>query len=941
MQVQSYRWKAFPTSVVGLLTLVWMLGSSSWSWAWQPQVVRGTCKTSGKSCDSTIGNAGGQGACCDPLSRDVATCAQNNPCTGGQVYRWADSKYIQGLQWYFNPNNMPNQSGYAGLTETNLLDAFKAAWDAWSKPNCTSFAHKYAGKTTNFLSYQDQQNTLILVSPQQWAQMGAGSSTLAFTRPVPARDGLLIDADIVFNPTPGGRPWKIGTNAQRFDQDIIHVAAHEIGHAIGFGHSTQQEFLMYFASRPGPFPGLHQDDINGVCYTYPKRNCTSDADCGSCLSCQSQQCLPKNIAVAPKACQSCTSPTDCGGGDNICVRLEEGNRCAQLCNNDGCCPKGYRCADFGLQKACIPDAGQCPPIACTSNANCGPGESCQSGSCKPQPVARDPKTCTACSSDSECGGSNKCGGFTDGKGRCLQPCAADNFCPTGFVCSSTLGGRFCTPPDGFCPCSADTQCLQGEACKGSVCRPAQCRYGCACAENSHCDTGYQCFQTEGGGVCVKPCGSSASFPDGAPGSRCTSNGTCTGGAQCFQIGGGQTICMQPCSSSSPCNNGGQCYRLGGSSFCLCQGSNECRSGQACNKSILGQFGGGACATAGSSTQCDTNFECREVAEGVSICMPASNGGPGAKCGGTAGGCKTGLQCVQTAQGSQTGNCIEDCTADGKCDEGGECVLQATGGTKFCGCSNQSQCRTGQKCDMILGSAGVCTTEDSSICNSNGTCEPARGENCNNCSSDCGCKSGESCQAGICRGAACGNNTCERDLGEDCGTCPNDCKCDPGKICQDSRCVANNACGNNTCERDLGEDCGTCPNDCKCDAGKVCQDSRCVNPPATCGNGTCDRDKGENCTTCIQDCPCPSGQNCQNNACVPSSNNNNNTNTNTNTNANTNTNKSKDGGDSSDEDLPVPKACGCDTDANLPFSLLWIGLILLGIGRIFRQTPDWQ
>lgn len=915
---------------VGLFGLV-LLGMSPAVWAWQPQVVRGRCKNDGNRCNSTIGNAGGQGACCDPQQRDLANCAQTNPCTGGSPYRWAESKYIQGLTWYFNPNNMPGQSGYQGFSETQILNALKAAWDVWSKPTCTSFKHKYAGKNSSFISTRDNQNTMLLVSASQWAQMGAGASTLAFTRPAPQSNGLLLDSDVVFNPTPGGRGWGIGQSTPRFGQDFIHVAAHEIGHAIGFGHSVQQKFLMYYASRPGPFPGLDQDDINGLCYTYPKKNCVNDADCGtgSCLSCQNKQCLPKAVAKAPKACLPCKAPADCGNtASNICVRLEEGNRCAQLCTNDGCCPKGYRCADFGLQKACIPDTGKCPSVRCSNDSNCGPGEQCSGGTCQPKPVNRDPKTCTACTSDSQCGGNSKCVGFKDNKARCLQPCVADNFCPTGFNCSSILGGRYCTPPDGFCPCTSDSQCIQGEACKGGVCRPANCGYGCACTQDDQCNTGYSCIQTGQGGVCVQYCGSSTTYPKGSAGSACN-NGQCNDGASCYRISGSQDLCMRPCRSNSDCTYGGRCYQLGGQAFCLCQGNTECRNSQACNKGVLGQFGGGACTTTGSSSQCPTGFSCTEVQQGTSICQPGNTGGPGAKCGGTSGGCKDGLQCVQTSQGATSGICIEDCTSSNQCKLGGQCVIQASGGTKFCGCFNQSQCTNGQKCDMVLGQAGICTSGGSSgTCNNNGSCDSASGENCSNCAADCACQNGETCQSGICRGSACGNGTCERDKLEDCGTCPSDCKCDSGRVCENNRCVVNNACGNGTCERDKLEDCGTCAADCKCDGGRVCSNSRCIAPPQSCGNNTCEPDKNENCGTCAGDCPCQAGQKCEQNKCVADSNPNNNNNTNTNP---------GDGGTSDGDTLPPPTTCGCETTSTFPLSsLLWLGLLGLWLVSLRRR-----
>ncbi len=918
MQVSLWReWQ----KVLGV-SIVLVLAVLSWhstSWAWQAQLVGGRCKGSGERCNSTIGNAGGRGACCDPL-RNAIQCAKSNPCTGGKPYKWAESKYAQGLQWSININNMAGQSGYRGLTEAGIIGAMKTAWDAWTKQKCTGFRHKYVSTTSSFMSYRDGKNLLFLATPSQWAQMGAGPSTLAFTRPVTDRNANLIDSDIAFNPTPGGGGvWKIGRNTQRFQQDITHIAAHEIGHAIGFAHSAQQKFLMYFASRPGPFPGLDQDDIDGLCQTYPRKNCTSDSDCGTCLSCQNKQCLPKNVPLAAKTCKPCSKPSDCGNtATNICIRTKAGNRCAQQCNG-GCCPKGYRCQDFGVNRACIPDDGNCPSVRCGGDGDCGPGEICSGGSCSPKPVTRKPKTCGACSSDAQCGAGLKCIQFSDGKSRCIQKCESDNFCPAGFNCASTLGGRYCIAPDGFCPCTSDSECLQGEACKAAVCRPAICKYGCQCKIDGHCDKGYKCIQGQDGkGTCSKPCGGSAAYPAGAPGSSCNGR-QCSLGARCYQMGG-NTVCMAPCGSGGSCPNGGRCYRLGGQQLCLCQGSSECKSGQACNKSILGQFGGGACAPASANSQCDKGFTCSEVSRGVELCVPNSSGGPGGDC--LNGKCKNGLLCLGVP-GSPKGVCFEDCTQSKQCQLGGACILRAGQGRTFCGCRNKSDCKAGQTCKQVGSGVTVCTAASATTCNKNGSCEAANGENCSNCA-DCLCQNGAKCDnSGVCRSASCGNNTCERDKGEDCGTCAGDCKCDGGKTCEGGRCVLR--CGNGTCERDKLEDCGTCPQDCKCDGGKVCSDSRCINPPQSCGNGTCERDKLEDCGTCAKDCICDSGRVCQQNRCVVA------TGASKNNNNNKSVNKG-DGGVSSDDDpIPPPQACGCEADNGLSLSVfLWFGLLFLGL-----------
>lgn len=907
---QTFRWLCL--AGLGVCLSLWSTDVS----AWQPEVTGGRCKQSGVQCFGTIGNAGQtRGACCDPAqSSTLQSCASNNPCVGGSAYKWPIGTTVS---WWVNTNNMAGQAGWQGISNQQIIDAMKKGWAAWQAPTCTAFAQSYRGTTTDMPSAisrrSDGKVVMFLPTPSQWAQLGQGSSTLAFASPITQSGGTLIDADIVFNPSPQ-RGWKV-SNIGRFDTDVVAVTAHEAGHSIGFAHSANQSALMFYTNRPGPFPGLNQDDINAVCFTYPGR-CTTDTDCGSpCLRCASGKCTRKTISKVNNLCRPCSKPTDCGGANDICVRMEEGNRCAQDCSVGGCCPDGYRCTDVGSGvKMCLPDTGKCAPITCQSSANCGPGEGCIGGTCQPRPVKAEPTTCKACTSNTNCGTNGRCFQFPDGNSRCAQPCVADNFCPSGYFCQGTSAGRFCFPEDLICPCTSNSDCGSGEACKSGLCRSAVCKYGCRCSDNAPCDSPYQCLQTQSGGLCFQVCGGSTgspSFPTGVPGSACK-NQTCTLGATCYSLQSGGTICMKPCTNNSACSStGGKCYQLGQQNFCLCTQDSECLSGQGCNKSVLGSSGGGACAPkSSSSTTCESGYDCQDAGGSGStlkICQPKPTRKVGETCGGSTQVCLDGLTCIRTSSSSQNGVCIENCPQDQKCVNGGQCVIQGGNNSLFCGCSTDSQCGSGQYCNKVFGQLGLCAAGSPPNCG-NGTCDTAKGENCSSCASDCKCPSGQTCNSGTCQGAQsdcgngtcdtakgencstcaadckcpsgqvcsngtcttpsqdCGNGTCERDKLEDCGTCPADCKCDAGRVCQNNRCVVDNSCGNGTCERDKLEDCGSCPQDCQCDGGRVCENNRCVVPPQTCGNKTCESAQGENCTTCPQDCSCGVGLVCSNGAC---------------------------------------------------------------------------
>lgn len=58
----------------------------------------------------------------------------------------------------------------------------------------------------------------------------------------------------------------------------ISVLAHELGHAVGLGHSNKSEALMYYQN-PETISGLSQDDIDGITYLYPNEA----SDCGGII----------------------------------------------------------------------------------------------------------------------------------------------------------------------------------------------------------------------------------------------------------------------------------------------------------------------------------------------------------------------------------------------------------------------------------------------------------------------------------------------------------------------------------------------------------------------------------------------------------------------------------------------------------------------------------
>merc|ERR1712137_407837 len=107
---------------------------------------------------------------------------------------------------------------------------------------------------------------------------------------------------------------------------------------------------------------------------------------------------------------------------------------------------------------------------------------------------------------------------------------------------------------------------------------------------------------------------------------------------------------------------------------------------------------------------------------------------------------------------------------------------------------------------------IINTDHLDPCTINGVCEVSRGENCENCESDCYPAFQYNC---------CGDGVCSRKFGEDAMNCAKDC------------IIIETFCGDGNC--DLDEDVMNCPADCNCENGFCDENEDCWSCPQDCGN----------------------------------------------------------------------------------------------------------
>ncbi len=102
----------------------------------------------------------------------------------------------------------------------------------------------------------------------------SGSGILGITIPNNISGGTIVGSLIMIN----------DSTTTQFDTksraEKVAIIAHELGHAIGLGHSPVQDSLMYYATVQSR-TNLGRDDIDGISYLYPKRQPMS---CGTIVS---------------------------------------------------------------------------------------------------------------------------------------------------------------------------------------------------------------------------------------------------------------------------------------------------------------------------------------------------------------------------------------------------------------------------------------------------------------------------------------------------------------------------------------------------------------------------------------------------------------------------------------------------------------------------------
>lgn len=264
------------------------------------------------------------------------------------------------------------------------LAELDVATRTWSSAHCTRFRAVVNATKTTTPPADDGVNGVYFHDDEWPSELVAGA--IGQTVVHVDADGRYHDADIHIN----SKEFRFSLDGQNGAIDLRSVLVHELGHALGLGHSTDVRATMYATVNGLRCRSLETDDVLGVCTLYPgegEPGCDTRA-CPSPLLCVAGRCQRRGDATdVCSPCERVPEACDAAGDDARCIDIGDGATagrvCGRSCETDADCGMGFHCRDTTTSgdRQCVSEV-RCANGAnvCTTDGDCTFG-ACRAGAC--------------------------------------------------------------------------------------------------------------------------------------------------------------------------------------------------------------------------------------------------------------------------------------------------------------------------------------------------------------------------------------------------------------------------------------------------------------------------------------------------------------------------------------------------------------------------------
>lgn len=188
--------------------------------------------------------------------------------SGSPAARWFQPDTGQPVNYYIDYN------GDRTLGFATTQAAIDAAFSAWSSVPTSSLVLRDAGTTSPGLFSPCDVNRITFNDPYREIADPSGCSGILAVGGYCSGGGRTVVNGITFNQIVVGKlTFNNGWGGCSFwnQCNVAEVATHEIGHTIGFGHSSDWTATMAaYAHFDGRCARLYPDDVNGLNAAYPR-----------------------------------------------------------------------------------------------------------------------------------------------------------------------------------------------------------------------------------------------------------------------------------------------------------------------------------------------------------------------------------------------------------------------------------------------------------------------------------------------------------------------------------------------------------------------------------------------------------------------------------------------------------------------------------------------